>query len=309
MYNRILIPLDGSALSESVLPSARSLLQALKVPAELLQVLDPELLSIYVNPAHDRSLTRVEKDMRRQALEYLEPLASSLPEPGAVTCSVEVGTPAEVIVKKAGADPTTLIAMATHGRSGFQRWLLGSVAYKVSLLTANPLLLARPDGGSAGVGVAPLRAVVVPLDGSALAERALPHAQALAKKMNLDVVLLRAYALPPVAYYTSEGYVPDVDDLMAEGRENAGRYLDQIRERVQSEGIARVSTLLLEGDAAGNIIEIAKQRPGHLVVLCTHGRSGFSRWVLGSVAGRVIHESGVALLVIPPGPERRSSGD
>jgi nucleotide-binding universal stress UspA family protein len=304
MYSRIVIPLDGSQLSESILPCARSLLKGLKIPVELLHVIDPEVISVFVNPAHGRNLEAVEADMKRKGLEYLDPIASSLPEPGVVTCSAEIGRPAEVIVKRASADPASLIAMATHGRSGLRRWLLGSVAHRVLLSAANPLLLARPAESLEATGVTPLKTIVVPLDGSALAEKALPHAEGLARRMNLEIILIRAYALPPVAYYATEGYMPNLDALMAEVKESAQQYLDETLERLKSEGLSRVSTLLVEGDAAGNIIDIAKRTPASLVALCTHGRSGFSRLVLGSVADRVVRESGDPILMIRSQPQK-----
>ena len=296
MYSRILIPLDGSRLAESILPHARTLAKAFRVPVELLHAIDPEVITVFVNPAKGRSAYTVEADMKQKALEYLEPIAGSLPGPEAVSCSAEIGKAAEVIVKKASVHPATLIAMATHGRSGIPRWLLGSVANKVLLTAANPLLLVRPTERLESTGVASLKTIVVPLDGSGLAEKVLPHAEALAKIMNLEIILLRAYALPPVA----EGYMPDLDVLMTEVRESARQYLDRVLERLQSEGISRVSTLLVEGDAARNIIDVAKRTPENLVALCTHGRSGFSRLVLGSVADRVVRESGDPVLVIRP---------
>lgn len=302
MFNRILIPLDGSRLAESILPYARTLAKGFNVPVELLHAIDPEVIAVFVNPARGRSEHRVEVDMKQKALEYLEPIAGSLPDPDAVTCSAEIGKAAEVIVEKASGDPATLIMMATHGRSGIRRWLLGSVAHRVLLTAANPLVLAHPTETLESTGVAPLKTIVVPLDGSRLAEKILPHAEALAKRMNLEIILIRAYTLPPVAHYPAEGYRPNWDELANRVTENVRQYLEQVQRRLQSEGLSRVSTMLAEGDAAKNIIDVAKTTRDNLVALSTHGRSGFGRLVLGSVTDRVVRHSGDPILVIRPQP-------
>jgi nucleotide-binding universal stress UspA family protein len=192
MYTKILVPLDGSKLSESVLPYVRSLTKALRIPVELLHAVDPEVVSALVDPNAGRYLDEVEADMKRKRLEYLESVAGSLPEPMAVSCSTVVGKPAEVIVEIAAADPATLIAMATHGRSGIQRWLLGSVAHKILQMTKNPLFLVRSPKEMESTGSAPLKKVIVPLDGSPLAENVLPHVVALAKQTDMEVLLLEA---------------------------------------------------------------------------------------------------------------------
>jgi len=304
MYSRILVPLDGSKLSESVLPYARSIAKALKLSVELLHAVDPAVVSIFVNPDEGRPLDIVESGMKQQGLEYLDSLAGSFPESVAVNCSAMIGKPAEAIVGRAAADPEIFIIMATHGRSEVERWLLGSVAHKVLLTTANPLLLVRPSEKLENTGVAPLKEIVVPLDGSGLAEKILPHAEALARSMDLKIVLLRAYELPAASYYESDMYMPDWGDLARVIRENAQEYLDELQQRLEAEGLRRVSTLLIQGDAARSIIDIAKETPENLVALCTHGRSGVGRLVLGSVADRVVRHSGGPVLVIRAQPKK-----
>ena len=130
MYNRILIPLDGSKLAEEVLPYAKFLARALQLPMDLLHANDPEIAAPSAHTV--------------QGADYLKAVAATLPASLAVNCSVENGRAAEVIVDNASRDPSTLITMATHGRSGGQRWLLGSVAQKVLQAAINPLLLIRP---------------------------------------------------------------------------------------------------------------------------------------------------------------------
>lgn len=306
MYTKIVVPLDGSPLAEGILPYTRFLAKALGVPVELLHAVDPEAISILVSPQFGRYVDVVEADMKQSAVDYLKPLKGSFPDPSKVECSVSIGKAAQVIIDRAAAQTGTLIAMATHGLSGMRRWLLGSVADKVLHLTSNPLLLARPNKKVETAGVAQLKTVVVPLDGSPLAESVLPHVSALAKEMRLEVVLLRAYTLPTSSYFVGEGYVhPDLGQLIEHMREGAKDYLEGKVRQLNAEGLDRVSYLVPEGNAAEQVIEIAQQTSDNFVAMCTHGRSGVGRWVLGSVTGRVVTHSGDPVLVIRAPAERR----
>jgi nucleotide-binding universal stress UspA family protein len=188
--------------------------------------------------------------------------------------------------------------MATHGRSGISRWLLGSVTEKVLRGAANPLLIVRAHEIAVSDGVASLRYVIVPLDGSEIAESALAGAVAIAKPLNLEIVLFRAYELPATAYYGNEGYLPDYDHLTEEVRNGAQAYLEQQAQKLKSQGVERVSLELLEGAGPDEIIECAHSRPDSLITMCTHGRSGVQRWVLGSVTEKVVrHATGPVLVV------------
>ena len=305
MYGKILVPLDGSNLSESVLPYVRALAQALKIQVELLHAIDPEVISALVDPSSGRYADVVEVDMRRKGLEYLEPVAGSFPEARAVSCSTVVDKPAAAIVQIAAANPATLVAMATHGRSGIQRWLLGSVANTVIHMTTRPLLLLRSAQRLERRSVALLKKVIVPLDGSALAEQVLPHVVALVTKINMEVLLLQAYGLPSSVRHGSDGYVPNLGQLVKRMKEDAQAYLDRVRGGPQLKGLSKISTLALEGEAAGHIIDIARKTPHSLVAMCTHGRSGMARVLLGSVTDRVVRHSGNPVLVIRASSERQ----
>lgn len=300
MYTKILVPLDGSRLSEAILPYARSLMKTIGVPVELLHVLEPDAISAACDPKIGRYFDTVAASRKRDGVSYLETIARSLPGDGQVICEAQVGNPPEVVVDRASADPGTLIAMATHGRSGITRWLLGSVADKVLHATRNPLLLVRPRGERPNGEEAPLKRIVVPLDGSALAETVLPDVTRLAAVMGLEVILVRVYTMAPHAYIVgAEGYVPDMETLRAdlEG-EQAKRYLEDKVEQLRWQGVKDASYVLLEGDAASELIDLARQTPENLVAMCTHGRSGVGRWVLGSVTDRVVRHSGDPVLVI-----------
>jgi nucleotide-binding universal stress UspA family protein len=296
MYRQMLIPLDGSSVSEQVLPYARALARKLHLPVELLALVDGVGLAASLPAEDKKDVESLIAHTWRSSEAFLERIGKTFSGASA-TCAVEKGRPGEVVIEKAAADAGTLIAMATHGRSGIDRWLLGSVAEKVLRGTKNPLLLVRAANGGQSDGEAILKSVIVPLDGSAPAEKALPHAMELAKTMDLELLLLRAYTMTQIIS-TYDDYIPDWNKLEALYKEEALRYLDHKARELKDNGLANVSPIALEGEPAEQIIDLAKRTANSLVVICSHGRSGVGRWVLGSVAERVArHSVGPVLLI------------
>ena len=296
MFSQMLIPLDGSTVSEQVLPCARSLARKLHLPVELLAVVDVVGLAASVPVEDKRDVESLIAHTCRSSAAFLERISGTFPGVS-VTCTVEKGRPGEVVIDKAATDTGTLIAMATHGRSGIDRWLLGSVAEKVLRGTKNPLLLVRAAAAGQSDGEAILERVIVPLDGSPLAEKALPHAMVLAKTMDLEVMLLRAYTMTQIIS-TYDDYIPDWNKLEAVSKGEAASYLDQKARELKEHGLANVTPVVLEGEPAEQIIDLAKRTANSLVVICSRGRSGVGRWVLGSVAERVArHSVGLVLII------------
>ncbi len=296
MYKRILVALDGSQISEGVLPYARSFAKGLKIPVELLHVADPDTLipPLLAKPGRHYDVLTAE---RKDRSEYLKEVGASFPDPKEVDCSVRIGKASEMIVDSAAAYADTLIAMATHGHSGVKRWLLGSVADKVLHATASPLLLVRTTEEMKGSETRLLRTVLLPLDGSELAEKAIPEVVELAREMDLEIVLVRVYALATPAH--ADSYTPNLEQLWEQIRKEAEDYLGEKARQLQGQGFGKVSTVSVEGDAAEKIIDLARERPQSLVAMCSHGRTGVGRWVLGSVTDRVVRHSGDPVLIIP----------
>ena len=217
-----------------------------------------------------------------------------------MTCTVEKDRAEEAIIGKAGADGGTLIAMATHGRSGMDRFLLGSVAEKVLRGSANPLVLVRAKEEAKTSGEAPFKSIIVPLDGSELAESVIPLAATMANKLDLEVVLFRAYHMPYNSYAgDADAYaMVNYDELLVSVRDEAKEYLDKQVTEVKKLGVARVSALSKEGSASDEIIALGNKTPEGLIAMCSHGRSGLGRWVLGSVAENVVRHSDAPVLVV-----------
>jgi nucleotide-binding universal stress UspA family protein len=295
MYSRMLIPLDGSKLAEQVLPYARYLAKALTLPVELFQALDAEALERLTNPTQGRYVDTILNEKRTNSAEYLETVGRSF-EQVRVSSVVEIGKPEDLILDEATADPQTLIIMATHGRSGIQRWMLGSVADKVLHGVGNDLLLVRATEQGKTDGETPLTKVIVPLDGSPLAEKVLPHVVELGKQMPLEVILMRAYALPPaISPNEYAGYGQELfDQLEAEAKD----YLAAKTTELARQGLSKISSVVDLGYGAEEITALARKTPDNFIAMCTHGRSGVKRWVLGSVTDRVVRHSGDPVLII-----------
>lgn len=148
------------------------------------------------------------------------------------------------------------------------------------------------------------RTIIVPLDGSHLAERVMPHVVWLATQLHAAVALIRTYTLPTGGYFMAAGIShPDMAALGEKIKQEAGGYLDAKAAELKAQGLAKISTHLVEGHGPEEIIEFARRNADSLTALASHGRSGIGRWVLGSVAERVVSYSGGPVLVIRPTAE------
>jgi len=301
MYTGMLIPLDGSKTAEKVLPYARYLAGRLETPVELLAVIDIAELAAQVSPEKARFLDTVINDGERQSKEYLSRIAATFPG-SRVKCTIEKGRAGDAIIGRGDADTGMLIAMGTHGRSGMNRWLLGSVAEKVLRGTTNPLLLVRATHEAKSEGEAPLKSVLVPLDGSEIAASVLPMVAGMATKLGLEVELFRAFNIPYSVYGTGDGYYAvNIEELINEVGNEAREYLEKKSAELKKLGVAKVTCTTKEGFGADEIISLGRKIPDNLIAMCSHGRSGVKRWVLGSVAETVVRHSEDPVLIVRPG--------
>lgn len=296
MYRKILVPLDGSATAEAVLPYAEAFAAGFKTSVELLSVIDIGAMTTHLAPDKVRHLDSIIAAEEKNCAEYLENVAKRFSH-SPTECRMVRGTPAQTILESTSQDRDTLIAMATHGRSGAKRWLLGSVAEKVLRGTTNPMFLVR----AAAAKTSPQRIInslVVPLDGSSLAEKILPTVCRWARALDLEVTLIRAFEFPARAYVSSETYLPDYDAFRDEARREAAAYLKEKEDFLVGEGVRTVTVLTIEGAAANEIISYAQTAPGAVIAMSTHGRSGVQRWILGSVTEKIVRHADDPVLVV-----------
>src|SRR5262245_1476038 len=178
--------------------------------------------------------------------------------------------------------------------AGFNRWLLGSVAEKVLRGSANPMLMVRAKAE----GAAPLKSILVPLDGSNLAESVLPVALEIAKKLNIEIVLFRAFNVPYTVFGAVRDYLPIVDELLGGINAEARGCLERKAEELKKQGANKVSYVLGQGAGADQIISLGRKTPDNLIAMCTHGWSGVKGWALGSITETVVRHSGDPVLII-----------
>ena len=290
MFGRILLPLDGSPPGETIIPYAGQVARALGSPI---------------------TLFHAATGGRSRGPEYLERTAEALraQDLHVETASVR-GRPAAAIVRYAEEEGFHLIAMSTRGRSGLNRLAYGSVADRVLHGTETPLLLISPQEQTAPAA-ALLQGIVVPLDGSPLSEAALPIAETLGSALGLGLTLVRALseaalsgrALGAASHLDYPGPLLDPPEYgweLAEHAESSARsYLEQHQGLLAHRGL-QVSTQVLHGPPAPQLVALMQDTPNRLAVMCTRGRSGVGRWVLGSVADHVLRSSGRPVLVIRP---------
>jgi nucleotide-binding universal stress UspA family protein len=241
-----------------------------------------------------RYLDTLIEDSMRNSEEYLKKISKTFPG-ASIQYRVEKGR-AEDAITNAAAGNGTLITMATHGGSGLN-WLLGSIAEKVVRGANNPVLVVRANEEASSEGEAALDSIIVPLDGSALAESVLPYVIELAKAFHAEVTLLRSYSLKQVIF-NFEQYTPDLDELKGELRWEAKSYLDEKMAELKSRGLVDVFCSVVEGDAAETIIEMGKGAQNALIAMSTHSGSTIKHWVLGSVTEKVLRHANNSVLTI-----------
>jgi nucleotide-binding universal stress UspA family protein len=282
MFKKILVPLDGSQLSERALEPALTLGKV--TDAELLLVRIPavETLSFAANGSKHA-------EARHEALAYLDTISQSSAQP--LQTQIIEGDVAGAIVDTALSEHADLIVMSTHGYSGLTRWVLGSVTEKVLRSAPCPVLAVRAARHP--------QKVLITLDGSPLSDRAIEPGLAVAQSLNAAVTLLRV--VPRVSI---DGRLDEherglsrrmQDDLIEEAKDHL---------RARSEAAARsgvnVKSEVRIGSPAEIILEYVETYGTDLIVMATHGRTGLKRWVYGSVTAKVLRSVNCSMLVIRP---------
>jgi nucleotide-binding universal stress UspA family protein len=284
MFHRMLVPLDGSAQADRILPYASWVANRLQIPIFLLSIVDLRVA------ASARGRGDVEQQLQ-QAVDRLHR------EGVQATMAITAGRPAEEILGVAESQGCDLIVLSTFTRQSSGRGTLGLVTDKVFHASQIPLLLIPPLVAAEPPILPPqtLTTLIVPLDGSAHAEAALPFAEDLAHRLSGEIILARAV---PFA-----GAIVD-DKAPPTGEVEARAYLGNLTQRLQAEGLA-VQSRAFDGPPVEYILELASQTPHSLVVLTTHGRSALARWFVGSVAEGIVRATSVPALVIPHQHSRR----
>jgi nucleotide-binding universal stress UspA family protein len=291
---RVIVPLDRSALSEQAVPMGVFLAKALGVTLELVHVIEKPITEdgpeVRMYPSPDLVRKELESVIDRHQIT------------SPVSVNVITGDPVQRLLQIGERDPNSILVMATHGRSGVVRTLLGSVADKVMRGASSPVLLVRPTTDIPSPPT--INTITVALDGSAFAERALPWAVQLARESGATIHLVRSVeSLWPLAYPTTpyDGVSIDpetIDRLTLEFTAEATSYLEEAAKRLTNEGV-NVTWKVTHGRPADEIINETERAGAGMIITTTHGRGGLSRVFQGSVATALATQSKVPLFVVP----------
>ena len=323
----ILVPLSGTDVAEGILPCVGDLAKKANVPLLLHGVIDPESS----NDVHAlRDLTGAEHlddrgveegsedelkeshqegmiaprdwaaaDAKSRAADRLNEVARDLEQQGIhAEVHVTFGNPPMEILRVAEEEKCGLIAMSTHGRNPVARGVLGSVTDQVVHHAALPVLTVTPHKARQyrEAEGSFLNTVILPLDGSELAERARPYVEKLARSLSLEVLLVRVVHLEYQAYAT--GWYADMSGMSYQLEPQAVKYLQSVAQGLEWKEL-EVKTKAMRGSPTQALLNIAQETPNSIIAMTTHGRSGVSRWLMGSVSDAMVRASGDPVLIIP----------
>jgi len=332
MFNKILICLDGSHLAEQILPHALAQAKIFNSTILLLKVIgsyitippgglgyslpflnttgqanDDEKVKAY-RTLTETELLEIEKEYN-EADDYLKNIASHV---GNEEFKTEIATiqgqAGEAIVNYAKNNNIDLIALATHGRGGLERTVFGSVADYVIHETKLPTLLVKPrDIEKQKYGAVQIpKKIFVCLDGSDLAEQALPYAQQLALGFSSKLLLFQAIDDPIIVSPVIPGgnvvpiWTPRMEESALRKNDESMSYLNLLAQKIKSERDIRVDCITAFGPAGLAIEQYTSGNYIDLITMATHGRSGLGRAIFGSVADYVLRNTDSPLLLIKP---------
>lgn len=293
-YRTILVPLDGSTLSEGALPTATAL--ARKSGARLVLV-----KAAWPPAVLGRSPIEEQFGDVREAKRYLDEVATRLTRQGyQVSVAVHYTPVAQGILTEVERCQADLVVMTTHGRSGLGRWIFGSVAEAVMSHCPVPVWLVRANAPHA-LDILTLERprLIVPLDGSAFSEAVLEPARDLAHTLDATLVLLRVVVPPPVPTDMSMPTMAPATDLSLQEETEAFSYLSEIAARYMEDGL-RVQTIVRIGLPVEAILEESQVPGTGLVLMATHSRTGMARALLGSVAMEVLRRGALPMMLVRP---------
>ncbi|MFC1866336.1 universal stress protein [Chloroflexota bacterium] len=302
-FKKVLLPLDGSIFSEIATIYAANLVKNQNVELILLSVLITESRK---NPEEELYYLDKRIDVINATLKAQKESGGTKP---IIKRELIIGKPANEILNYKRDYNIDLIIMATRGRSGVTKLIMGSVASKVVSASGIPVLLVKTKKGETKLedqATDVTRRVIIPLDGSKLSESTISIAQEFVSQFGdkqSEIILLSVFEPSPV----QSGHSPL---MMSDGQKAAGiksyehalkiqEYLSNLKETIRCKDI-NITINTVVGNPAEKIIEQSLDKKATLIAMSTHGRSGMTRIAYGSVAEAVIYKSQIPILLIKP---------
>jgi nucleotide-binding universal stress UspA family protein len=290
VFKKILVPLDGSETAEAVLELAKNLAVRSGSALTLLHVCSPG--DTDCERLHSTYIERTAEAVRQDIGKICETVQCQFEGAEATANAVVTsGDPADEIVRYAEEIDASVILMATHGRTGLVSSAMSDVANRVVRNSLIPTWLIRTVGpDEITCAEWPPSRVVVPLDGSAKAERVLRYAMQFAGLLDAEIVLLRVCDAPAITADYPEGrtkltWDEHVGHIRSHFENQCSVYLETVKDRLADLGL-RVSTETKLGDAGEEIVKYIQENRCDLVAMTTHGRTGIARWAADSIVGR-----------------------
>lgn len=285
MIDHILVPLDGSELSECVLPHVMAIAPVTHARITVIHVLERSQsrnLGALIDP--------VSWHMQKQeAQSYLDRNVERLQKMDLQVEQVIVeGNPADAIIDFARNNAVDLIIMSTHGRTGLSGWNVSSVVQKILLRAYKSILLVRAY--AAYLDAVQYRRLLIATDGSTRSEYVLPFAMSLAQFHNADVVLGTVIQRPQIMqrFPLSQEDAELINQLTEKNQRDAAHYLNQLSTQLSLKGLSAEVNVMTADTTLGGVYDMVEETNADLVMIAAHGQSGDRRWPYGSIASSLI---------------------
>jgi nucleotide-binding universal stress UspA family protein len=309
----IVVPLDGSRLSEQALPLAVALAERARATLRLAQVSTPAVplsATLPLSPEVRQLYVSLQREARTSEKAYLNAFADQLRNQSpalAITSATLQGPVAEALLEYVRQSRSDLVVMTSRGHGGLRRLWLGSVADAVIRRSALPVLLVRPDESASPQPVLEnLSRILVPVDGSALSEAILEPAKELASLAGAELMLVEVIQ-PLASPLETQSAAPlrfgvELTNLR---RKEAAEYLRNLAEECLKVGVKSTYSTPLGSNVANTLLGLAESPTVGLVAMATHGRGGIKRLAIGSVADKLVRTAPRPLLVYRPSGRAR----
>ncbi|MBN1679099.1 MAG: universal stress protein [Anaerolineae bacterium] len=287
IYHRVLVPLDGSEAAEFAIRYGADL--ANKHNAELM-LLHLNYLPVQVGSVHDDDLPNGQT--KEAVKKRLDDFQNQLHEAGlhVLTNIIDTRDLRGALLDAVESEHISAIVMSTQGRTNMLHWLFGNQVEQALSNMPVPVMLVRPL----------YHKIVVPLDGSRWSESAILRAAEIARVHDAELILLHVYQ-SPVSDYSGQLALAGQQQIADQSFDQIREQLVSLRNRLRREGINAREQLIRGSNPAKIICEYVETEEGtNMVVMSTHGRTGLSRWLVGSVAQRVIKNSRCPVMLVRP---------
>ncbi len=285
---KILVAVDGSPQSTDAIlalahfgPAAHiTLVHALHLPDLDHPMISPKL--------RDELLTEVEQQHRKEGERFLGDAKKNLPKNvSQVDTILQVGSPSHVILETAQSSHPDLIMMGARGLGPIKELLLGSVSHRVLLHAPCSVFILKGP-------IAPIRHILLPVQGQEDVDRLLAFLRNMSFSIPLRVTIMTVWPQPQLPWPITLG---ESDLLEERAIEHAQERVDRIAEQLGKTEF-QTDTVIGLGDPAFAILEQAKAMNVDLIMVGSHSRTGISRFLLGSVSHSLVHQSACPVMVV-----------